>query len=170
MHLSLRPRLVAALIAALVPATAWGFDPRGIDVLDYRLGMTEPQVFAVLERQGFHQQGFHRKDAACPTDPARRCLTTIEAQTKDGTLTFVFATDAVPPTVTRIVYRLLTRKDGVSEAVEQGTLARFGPPSTLSPMTWCHRVDDAGRCPPDAARLILEPRVGLSRTLILTLP
>ena len=161
-----RPACLLVIVAILAPAASQGFDPRHIDIIDYRLGMTEAEVTAVVERQGFLDSAFHRDDGPCPADPARLCVAAIEARTKDGALTFAFSAEA---RVERITYSLDVRKPKTAEMVERSVLDRYGPPTTTAPLTWCLRRNDAGQCPPDAPRLIFDPGHGPVAVLTLTL-
>lgn len=155
------------LLTLLGPAGSRGFDPRRIDIIDYRLGMTEAEVTAVVEHQGFRGAGFLREDAPCPGAPTRRCVAMIEARTKDGILAFTFAAEKEPPVVARIAYTFDARKPGAPEVLERSVVARYGPPSVAAPMTWCQHRTEAGACPPGAPRLTFEPGQGLTRVLTL---
>ncbi len=161
-----RPACLLVIVATLAPAASQGFDPRHIDIIDYRLGMTEAEITAVVERQGFLHNAFHREDAPCPVDPARRCLSAIEAHTKDGALIFTFSAEGQ---VRRITYSLDVRKPKSAALLERSVLDRYGPPMTTGPFTWCLRRNDAGLCPPDAPRLIFDNASGPVAVLTLTL-
>lgn len=160
--------LIVALALLLSPVRSFGFDPRVVDIIAYRLGMTEAEVTATAERQGFHDAAFRRIEAPCPDTPARPCLIGIEARTKDGGLRFGFST-TTPPVVERIVYTFDARKPNEPEALERAVLSRFGPPTTTGPMTWCDRRTGFGPCSPDAPRLVFEAGPGSSRILTLSL-
>jgi hypothetical protein len=159
-----RPACLLLIVAILAPAASQGFDPRHIDIIDYRLGMTEVEITAVVERQGFLDAAYHRDDTPCPTDPARRCLSAIEARTKDGTLVFTFSIEA---RVERITYSLDVRKPKAAARLERSVLDRYGPPMTTGPLTWCLRRNEDGLCPPDAPRLTFD--VGHGHVAVLTL-
>lgn len=161
-----RPACLLLIVAILAPAASQGFDPRHIDIIDYRLGMTEAEVTAVVARQGFFDAAFRREDAPCPADPARRCLSAIEAHTKDGTLVFAFSAEA---RVERITYSLDVRKPKAADLLERSVLDRYGPPMTTGPITWCLRRNDDGVCPPDAPRLTFDGGHGPVAVLTLTL-
>lgn len=148
---------------------SWAFDPRSVDIIAYRLGMTEAEVTALLERQGFRASGFHRSDTPCPGAPGRRCALDLDARTRDGSLRFVFSPDPVLPTVERISYVFDAKRPNEPEAVERSVLDRYGPPTTQSPMTWCDRRAGTGPCPANAPRLVFEPGAGSSRVLTLSL-
>jgi hypothetical protein len=149
-----------------LPSSAQGFDPRAVDIIHYRLGMTEGEVVAVLTRQGFYDSAVRRMGAPCAAAPAQ-CVTMIEARTRDGELTFAFSGN--PGTVARITYAFDARKPGEPEAVEQAVVARYGPPTTSHPMTWCDRAQPYGACPAGAPRLVFEHGPGVVRILTLTL-
>ena len=186
-----RPACLLLIVAILVPAASQGFDPRHIDIIDYRLGMTEAEITAVVERQGFLDAAYHRDDTPCPTDPARRCLSAIEARTKDGTLVLTFSIEA---RVERITYSLDVRKPKAAARLERSVLDRYGPPMTTGPLksgpmttgpmttgpsttgpmttgplTWCLRRNEDGLCPPDAPRLTFDAGHGHVAVLTLTL-
>jgi len=160
-------RLLVLFLA--LPWPSWAFDPRGVDIIAYRLGMTEPEVLALLDRQGFRGSGFHRTDTPCPIAPGRRCTLELEARTRDGQLRFAFSPDPVQPTVERISYVFDAKRPNEPEAVERSVLDRYGPPTSLSPMTWCDRRAGTGPCPANAPRLTFEPGAGSSRVLTLSL-
>lgn len=162
-------RYLIPILVALLPTTAHGFDPRGVDIIAFRLGMTEHEVTDIIERQGFRNTSFRRGDAPCTASPDRRCIATIEVRTRDGGLRFLFSATAAEPTVVRISYTFDGRKPNEPDALERAVVDRYGPPTVQTPMTWCDRRPGTGPCPTDAPRLTFQPGDGSSRVLTLSL-
>lgn len=161
-------RLIPVLLI-LFPAAALGFDPRSVDIIAFRLGMTEAEVTRIIERQGFRDSTFRRQDAPCPGSMDRRCVTTIEVRTRDGGLRFLFAAGAAEPTVERISYTFDGRKPNEPDALERAVVDRYGPPTVQAPMIWCDRRPGTGPCPAAEPRLTFEPGQGSTRVLTLSL-
>ena len=161
--------LLPLILFALLPSAALGFDPRGVDIIAFRLGMTEAEVMGQIDRQGYRDEAFRRLDTPCPGASQARCISVIEARTRDGALRLQFAPAKSEPTVERISYTFDARRPNEPEALERAVLDRYGPPTTSGPMTWCDRRAGTGPCPANAPRLVFEPGVGSSRILTLSL-
>lgn len=160
-------RLPPLLLIGLLPLSALAFDPRAIDIIAFRLGMSEAEVTATLARQGFLNASFRRQDTPCATGSSHRCIRVIDARTSDGSLRFHFS-DTAEPIVERISYTFDGRKPNEPNALENAVVGRYGPPTTHAPMTWCDKPAGTGTCAPNAPRLVFEPGVGASRILTLT--
>ncbi len=162
-------RCLIPILVVLLSTAAHGFDPRAVDIIAFRLGMTEAEVTDIIEHQGFRDTTFRRQDAPCAHAANRRCVAAIEVRTKDGGLRFLFATNAAHPTVERISYTFDGRKPNEPDALERAVVDRYGPPTVQAPMTWCDRNPGTGPCPADAPRLTFQPGEGSSRVLTLSL-
>jgi hypothetical protein len=156
--------LVFAFLAFPWPALA--FDPMSVDILTFRLGMTEAAVMQHLHAQGIDGPNIGRLDNVCA--PADACPPIVFGRTRDGVLTFAFTRDAADQFVTgRIVYRLPARRAGEPAAIQGATLDRYGPPNGAKPLSWCW-IPDADRCPADRPRLSLERGPGTMHVLVLS--
>lgn len=158
------------LILGIAPAAA--LDPRDLDILRIRLGMSEVEVIAHLAEQGI--TGVQRQpNRACTGDAAPWCRMMIVARTRDGSLTIELA-DPMPAAasadawVSSIQYRLDGRGPNELEMIRMAVLDRFGQPSSLQPMTWCERPNSTGTCPPNRPHLVFEPGPGIGARLFLT--
>lgn len=162
-------RYLFPILIGLIPVTAQAFDPRVVDIIDFRLGMTEAEVTAIIERQGFRDSTFQRRDIPCTASPDRRCVSAIEVRTRDGRLRFEFATTHSEPAVVRISYTFASRKPNEPDALERAVVDRYGPPTVAAPMTWCDQRPGTGPCPAGTPRLTFEPGEGSTRVLTLSL-
>lgn len=162
-------RCLIPMLVLLLSSAAHGFDPRAVDIIAFRLGMTEAEVTEIIANQGFRDSTFRRLDAPCADAPQRRCVAVIEVRTKDGGLRFQFATNAATPTVERISYTFDGRKPNEPDALERAVVGRYGPPTVQAPMTWCDRSPGTGPCPANAPRLTFQPGEGSTRVLTLIL-
>lgn len=162
-------RYLIPILIGLYPVAAHAFDPRAVDIIAFRLGMTEEEVTAIIERQGFRDTTFRRRDTPCAASSSRRCVTTIEVRTKDGGLSFLFSAATHEPTVERISYTFDGRKRNEPDALERAVVSRYGEPTVVAPMTWCDRRPGTGPCPAGAPRLTFEPGDGSTRVLTLSL-
>ena len=156
------------IFPALLSIPAWGFDPRAVDIVSYRLGMTHERVLGLLKSQGYNDPPPRLRDTDCIDAPGTRCVTMIEARTKDGTLLIHFTPPTRAAAVTEIAYTLDARRPGEPEAVEQAVLDRYGTPTSANPMTWCDRPPGGGPCAPHEPRLSFRHGVGVARILTLT--
>ena len=139
---------------------------RTLDILGLRLGMGEPQVDALLQRQGVPASRIIRTGGLCQEHPG--CDVTITAPTPDGELTISLMSNDRDPeaalAVAQINYTLRGTKMGEHEMIRSSMLQRFGLPNQANPMTWCHSVTANGNCRPDYPSLSFSPD---SLTLIL---
>jgi hypothetical protein len=148
------------------PWTALALEPMTVDILTFRLGMTEAAVVQHLHEQGIDGPDIGRLDDICA--PGDSCAPVLIGRTRDGALTFAFTRDAADRFVTgQIVYRLPARRTGEPAAIQSATFDRYGPPNGVKPMSWCRTPDTDRRCPADRPRLSLER--GPGTMLVLTL-
>ena len=137
--------IVFAAFLAVEPTYA--FEAAGADIIGLRLGMSEPEVVAVLAHQGY---------------AAHRTPRAVTANTKDGRLQVVLSEHQ---DVTEISYVLYDRGAGAPEKIRESIWGRFGDPNQATPPTWCRAVGRDGICPADQAALTFLPA---SLTLRLT--
>ena len=166
---------LAPLVLLSLARPAAGFDPRQVDVLTLRLGMTETEATERLLAQGVRAEAIGRQRVPCPEAPGRTCLTTLTAPTRDGVLVLHFRPDGRAAASLRadlLVYTLHVRSSGEPAMVRASVLARYGVPSVMEPLTWCAQVAEDGRCPADQPRLTLRPGTvpTIAGTLSLTEP
>ena len=148
------------------PWAALAFEPMTVDILTFRLGMTEAAVMQHLRAQGIDGPDIGRLDVICTAGDI--CAPVLIGRTRDGALTFAFTRDATDQFVAgRIVYRLPARRAGEPAAIQGATLDRYGPPNGVRPMSWCRTPDTDRRCPADRPRLSLERGPGTMLILIL---
>lgn len=171
----MRPRRLTLLLACILLMTArpaLGLDPRLVDLLTLRLGMTEPEVTLHLLAQGIAPAAVARHRLACSDAPTRSCLDSVTAPTMDGQLRVHFRTraDASSAVVDSITYTLRARAPGEHEMIHSSVLERYGTPNTSNPLTWCAQPERNGNCPQDRARLTLQPGPGVAMTLTLADP
>jgi hypothetical protein len=137
------------------------------DILGLRLGMAEPQVDAILSRQGVSASRMVRTVSPCRD--RQGCNVTIAARTMDGALTIrLIANEADPqpvPEVTQVAYILNDVAVGAVAMIRSSVLDRFGPPSQPKPMTWCASLTASGLCRPDRPSLRFSPE---ALTLVMT--
>ena len=149
-------RVLSLLILILVSPAGWAIDPRAIDILTLRLGMTGAEVTARLAAQGVRAEAFNQAEGE-RTDPQGGTLGTMSARTRDGVLTIRF--DGAPgtePRVSRIAYQLGGRAPREGDMIQASAVNRFGAPDAMRPLTWCRNVTPDGACPMDQPRLTLE--------------
>jgi hypothetical protein len=129
---------IAAILVLLAPASGHAFDATQADIIGLRLGMTDTDVTAAMQRQGF----------AVTYDRSA-----IAARTKDGRLTVDFTDDRV---VRQIRYTLDAKGAAATESIRASVLDRFGPPDQAQPMGWCRTPGRDGMCPQTAAALTFQ--------------
>jgi hypothetical protein len=158
----MRTRLVPLLAAAILAGAArpsHALDPASADILDLRLGMDEPQVAAVLARQGIPPNRIVRKAATCADD--RACNTIITITTADGTMTLTLQQPAAdhdkPASVSEIIYAFRGWGSDEPQAIAESVLERFGRPNRPQPMMWCHHPGSDHHCPPQEPTLRFTP-------------
>jgi hypothetical protein len=166
--------MLAAVLALLLSIhTGQAFDPRKVDLLMFRLGMSEEQVASLFAVQGIPMESLSGQRHACPTRPKGGCLATVTAPTRDGVLELHFRADEAgggADTLDRIVYRLRFHTLMELHLVRESVLARYGMPTVQNPPTWCAAPNDDGACPADQSRLTfqigVEPTSGGTLTLV----
>jgi len=155
---------LAVALTGFVATAGHALNPAGLDIIGLRLGMTEPQVVAVLQRQGAQAGRIVRRDSRCGNHPG--CDVTITAPTIDGAVSISLSTpnNGGGPVVKQISYKLNDRAIGEAEKIRSSMVDRFGTPDQARPMTWCLRLASNGSCPADEPSLNYSPQ---SLTLIL---
>jgi hypothetical protein len=135
-------------LAVLVATVGHATHPDSFDILGLRLGMAEPQVDAILRRQGVARP-ITREASPCQDHDA--CDVTILAHTVDGALTIRLVADAggrlLTPIVVRIAYTLKGTAMGEAAMISSSVVERFGPPDQANPMAWCESVTADRACP-----------------------
>lgn len=167
---TLRSILYASVLIFATVGSATAFDPRGVDILTLRLGMTEPEVTRLLTLQGFADATYEIHRMACRADATASCVSAIRARTRDGTLDIGFTEipGAARTVVDRIIYVLDGKRPGEPDAIRMSVINRYGSPSVENPMSWCARPTSAGTCAPDQPRLTFRPGAWPSSVLSLT--
>jgi hypothetical protein len=141
---ALRPVLAIAIL--LIGLPAYAFDASRADIIGLRLGMSDDEVVAALQRQGFALNRAHGS---------------MVSTTKDGQL-IIDQVDGFG--VSQIRYTFKRNSPAVAEVLEASVIDHFGQPQRLKPMTWCQTRERDGLCRPDAASLTYLPE---TLTLIL---
>ncbi|WP_428487256.1 hypothetical protein [Rhodopila sp.] len=153
------------MLIVAAATTCHALNPANLDIVGLRLGMAEPQVDALLLRQGIPISRINRSVERCRSSQA--CDVMITASTKDGTLTISLNKINIEadPTVGRIAYVLRGHAAGEAKIIEASVLERFGQPDQAVPMTWCqnpsaNQICSAGqpslRFVPESLTLILK--------------
>lgn len=160
-----RGRALAMALMVFPIAAGHALNAASMDILGLRLGMAEPQVAAILLRQGIPQSRITRNVGACQGQPG--CNVTIMAPTRDGQVSVGLARDEADaeasPVVAQIVYTLKGTQPNEAPMIRSSVLERFGPPDQASPMTWC-QGPTKGICRPEQPSLQFSPE---SLTLVL---
>jgi hypothetical protein len=164
--------LTGVLLLLLGRSAAAGLDPRALDILGLRLGMTRPAVLALLAVQGVAPAWIQEQPGPCGTDPAVRCLAQLTAPTRDGILQIRFVAPRGPGSemIWSIAYTLAGRGAGEPEMIRAAVFERFGPPTIRDPPVWCANAGTAGCSPSDQPQLIYREGPGTSSTLTLSDP
>jgi hypothetical protein len=159
---------VAAVAATLaLSRPAFGFDPMIIDILTFRLGMTEPDILSHLHAQGVDESDIRRLHGTC-IDRATECFPLLVGRMKDGVLAFAFLRNPTDEVVAgRITYRFPARGAGEPAAIRLSVLDRYGTPNGVSPTSWCLAPDPSRHCLAAHPRLSVEN--GPGTMVILTL-
>lgn len=162
------PALLLLLLSCVTAVAA--LDPRGIDILGLRLGMTRQDLMDHLAAQG--GRGVHEESAPCATDPAATCVQALTASVPDGKLLIRFVVRAGPgsETVWSIAYTLAGRGAGEPDMIRAAVLDHFGPPTSSNPTVWCRSGGTSGCNPPDQPQLAYSEGPGTSSTLTLSDP
>lgn len=167
-----RSRFIATLLLMLcATGPARTLDPKGVDLLMLRLGMTEAEVTAVLAAQAYTGPDFQRSTRSCTADRVARCEVLITTRTMDGRLDVRLArVDPIlgVPVATSIVYTFDGRRPGEREAIAISAQERYGRPDIGHPMTWCRLLPGQDRCAPGSAQLTLRPGTPPTQVLALT--
>jgi hypothetical protein len=146
-------------LGVLVSTAGHATPPDSFDILELRLGMAEPQVDAILRRQGVAAGRISRQASPCQDNDA--CDVTILAPTRDGTLTIRLVADAgartANPIVVRIAYTLKGAAMGEAGMISSSVVGRFGPPDQARPMTWCESLTAERACPVNKISLRFLP-------------
>jgi hypothetical protein len=148
------------LLFSAVSAVA--FNPRGVDILTLRLGMSVDDAIARLHAQGIPSAQIQRFSAPCVDEPLRLCVAKIVARTKDGELTI-----ELTELVRNIAYRFYGRAVGEAQMIRRAVLDRFGPPTSREPLTWCDPPNGSALCEAHRPRLTFVPEPDGGGTLSL---
>jgi len=165
--------ILLAAFFSLWAGFAAALDPRDVDILGLRLGMTREDVVAQLAAQGIDRRMTREERHACPGDPAAGCIDRLTAQTRDGTLLihFAIASAAAPATVWSIAYTLTGRLPGEPAIIRNAVLDRFGPPAGgRDPVIWCAHVSGSDCSPPDQPQITFHQGPSTASTLTLSNP
>jgi len=164
--------LPALLLLLSCVTAAAALDPRGVDILGLRLGMTMQDLMDHLAVQGAKGGRVQEESGPCATDPAASCVRALTATVPDGKLLIRFVVHAGPgsETVWSIAYTLAGRGAGEPDMIRAAVLDHFGPPTSSNPVVWCERGGASGCNPPDQPQLLYSEGPGTSSTLTLSDP
>jgi hypothetical protein len=163
--------LAVLLLLSGVTASA-ALDPRNVDIIGLRLGMTRQDLIGRLAAQGIARSRMHEEAQRCATDPTASCVRTLAVPIPDGTLLIQFVVRAGPGSeiVWSIAYTLAGRGAGEPEMIRNAVLDHFGPPTSRDPPVWCAPGSASGCSQPDQPQLTYHEGPGTSSTLTLVDP
>ena len=152
-------------------AVATALDPRDVDILGLRLGMSRSDLLSRLAAQGIARSLVQQTQVTCDGSPAATCVDRLTAPTRDGELVVRFDIRAGTgrDTVWSIAYTLAGRGAGEPAMIRAAVMDRFGPPVSRNPALWCRAVASACR-QPDQPQLIFQEGPGTRSTLTLVDP
>lgn len=165
--------LSAALLLLLsCVAAAAALDPRSVDILGLRLGMTRQDLIGRLAAQGIARNRMTEEAVPCAADPNTSCVRALTVPAPDGILAIRFVGNAGPGSeiAWSIAYTLAGRGAGEPEMIRNAVLERFGPPTSRNPSVWCAIGSASGCSPPDQPQLMWREGPDTSSTLTLSNP
>ena len=165
--------MFCALALTLWGTAAAALNPRDVDILGLRLGMTREDVIARLLAQGIPRVSIQDDQGECPGPSTAACIDRMTAPTRDGTLLIRFsaATGATEPTVWSIAYTLAGRMPGEPDMIRAAVLDHLGPPTGgTDPVIWCAQASGSECSPADQPQITFRRGAGTSSTLTLIDP
>ncbi|HEY1932736.1 MAG TPA: hypothetical protein VGG99_12040 [Acetobacteraceae bacterium] len=170
---SLCSALLFAFLSIPTCTAAATLDPREVDILGLRLGMTESDIVGRLLSQGVARLSIQEEHGKCLTEAEDVCIDRITAPTRDGTLRirFAIASGASQATAWSIAYTLTGRLPGEPGMIRDAVLDRFGQPSGgPDPLYWCAHVSGSECSPADQPQITFSQGPGTASTLTLVDP
>lgn len=170
---AIRFSFLAALLLTLWVAAAAAPDPREMDILGLRLGMTRVEVIAHLVAQGVDRRQIRTERDPCPGNPAAGCVDQLTAPTHDGNLVIRFVADPriVTETAWSIAYTLHGLLPNEPSIIRGAVLDHFGPPSGGNdPAIWCAHVSGASCAPANQPQMTFSQSRAATSTLTLIDP
>lgn len=167
---ALRSILLSVFLLMNGWAAAATLDPREVDILGLRLGMTEAEIVARLASQGIARISIQEEHGRCLGATPDICIDRMLAPTRDGTLLIRFAAQphAGEAAAWSIAYTLAGRMPGEPEIIRNAVLDRFGKPSIATdPLVWCANTAGAGCSPADQPQITFHRGPGTASTLTL---